>query len=189
MHRLCKAIVVPRRPVAGFDPRGAHRDRCGSLFLGQHAYFNMRAGTNERYSGLQARPLRSLLIVVIATVSLTASGQSPLPVNSTTTVSELLLPRNVVVPISVVNRFFRNITRGGYDRPELNCGWPVYGHKERDLRKYRQLEESDDLRGSVRELQVMRLRPIRKLSRRARLFRPLGQSPQRTSARTPLSEQ
>ena len=68
----------------------------------------MRAGTDERYSGLQARPLGSLLIVVIATVSL-ASGQSPLPVNSTTTAS--LLPRNVVVPISVVNRFFRDITR------------------------------------------------------------------------------
>ena len=68
----------------------------------------MRAGTNERCSGLQPRPFRSLLIVVIATVSL-ASGQSPLPVNSTTTAS--LLPRNLVVPISVVNRFFRDITR------------------------------------------------------------------------------
>jgi hypothetical protein len=71
----------------------------------------MSSRTNERHSGLQVRPLRSLLIVVIANVSQTASGQSPLTVNNTTTASESLLPRNVVVPLSVVNRFFRNITR------------------------------------------------------------------------------
>ena len=70
----------------------------------------MSARTNERCSGLQARPLRSLLIVVIATVSLIASGQSPLPANRTAA-SESLLPRNVVVPLSVVNRFFPKITR------------------------------------------------------------------------------
>lgn len=71
----------------------------------------MSAGINDRHSGLPARPLRSLLVVVIATVSLTASGQSPLPANSTTTVSDSLLPRNVVVPLGVVNRFFPKITR------------------------------------------------------------------------------
>lgn len=71
----------------------------------------MTARIKDRHSGLHARPIPSPLIVVIATWSLTASAQSPLPAKSTTTPSEPLLPRNVVVPLSVVNRFFPEITR------------------------------------------------------------------------------
>ena len=71
----------------------------------------MSARISERHSGLPARPLPLFLIVLIAALSLTASGQSPLPANSSTIASESLLPRNVVVPISVVNRFFPEVTR------------------------------------------------------------------------------
>ena len=71
----------------------------------------MSARISERHSGLPARPLPPFLIVLIAALSLTASGQSPLPANSSTIASESLLPRNVVVPISVVNRFFPEVTR------------------------------------------------------------------------------
>jgi len=68
----------------------------------------MSARISERYSGLPARPF---LIVLIAALSLTASWQSPLPANSSTIASESLLPRDVVVPISVVNHFFPEVTR------------------------------------------------------------------------------
>jgi hypothetical protein len=52
-----------------------------------------------------------VLIFLIGIIWLTADGQSPSPANSTTPVSESLLPRKVVVPISVVNRFFPEVTR------------------------------------------------------------------------------
>lgn len=71
----------------------------------------MSARISERHSGLPARPVPPFLLVLIAALSLTASGQSPLPANSSTIASESLLPRNVVVPISVVNRFFPEVTR------------------------------------------------------------------------------
>ena len=48
---------------------------------------------------------------MIATLSLTASGQSPSAANSSTIASKSLLPGNVLVPISVVNRFFPEVTR------------------------------------------------------------------------------
>jgi hypothetical protein len=71
----------------------------------------MNARVNNRHSELHARPLPSLLIAVIATLSLTASGQSPSAANSSTIASKSLLPGNVVVPKSVVNRFFPEVTR------------------------------------------------------------------------------
>ena len=51
------------------------------------------------------------LIVGIATLSLTAFVQSPSAANSSTAASKSLLPGNVVVPKSVVNRFFPEVTR------------------------------------------------------------------------------
>jgi hypothetical protein len=71
----------------------------------------MNARINNQHSELHARPLPSLLIAVIATASLTASGQSPSAANSSTIASKSLLPGNVVVSKSVVNRFFPEVTR------------------------------------------------------------------------------
>jgi hypothetical protein len=51
------------------------------------------------------------LIALIAILSVTASGQSPSAANSSTIASKSLLPSNVVVPKSVVNRFFPEVTR------------------------------------------------------------------------------
>jgi hypothetical protein len=71
----------------------------------------MKARVSNRHSELHGGPLPSLLIVVIATLSLTASGQSPSAANSSTIASKSLLPGNVVIPKSVVNRFFPEVTR------------------------------------------------------------------------------
>lgn len=70
----------------------------------------MSARISDRHNGLHATPIPSLLIFLIATLSLTAAGQSPSPANTGATASESVLPRNVVVPISVVNRFFPQVT-------------------------------------------------------------------------------
>lgn len=53
----------------------------------------------------------SLLIILIGIISLSADWQSPSPDKSATSASESLLPRWVVVPISIVNRFFPEVSR------------------------------------------------------------------------------
>jgi hypothetical protein len=52
----------------------------------------------------------AVFIVVIAALSLITDGQSPSPANSSMQASDSTLPREVVVPISVVNRFFPEVT-------------------------------------------------------------------------------
>jgi hypothetical protein len=53
----------------------------------------------------------SLLIILIGIISLSADGQSPSPDKSTTSASEALLPRKAVIPISIVHRFFSEVSR------------------------------------------------------------------------------
>ena len=62
-------------------------------------------------NGSQRTPIASLLIGVIGTLSLAAYGQSVPLGNGTTSASESLLRRNTVVPMSVVNRFFPEVTQ------------------------------------------------------------------------------
>ena len=52
----------------------------------------------------------AVFIVVIGALSLITDGQSPSPANSSMQASDSTLPREVVVPISVVNRFFPEVT-------------------------------------------------------------------------------
>ena len=52
----------------------------------------------------------AVFIVVIGALSLVTDGQSPSPANSSMQASDSTLPREVVVPISVVNRFFPEVT-------------------------------------------------------------------------------
>jgi hypothetical protein len=63
------------------------------------------------HNGSQLIPLPSLLIAVIGSLSLAAYGQSVSPGSGTTSASESLLRRDAVVPKSVVNRFFPEVTR------------------------------------------------------------------------------
>jgi hypothetical protein len=58
------------------------------------------------HSGSQLTRLAALLIAVTGSLSPAAYGQSPPPRNGTTSTPGSELPRKVVVPISVVNRFF-----------------------------------------------------------------------------------
>ena len=53
----------------------------------------------------------AVVIVVIESLSLSANGQSPSPAAGSAKASDSMLPRKVVVPISTVNRFFREVTR------------------------------------------------------------------------------
>jgi hypothetical protein len=52
----------------------------------------------------------AVFIVVIGALSPVTDGQSPSPANSSMEASDSALPREVVVPISVVNRFFPEVT-------------------------------------------------------------------------------
>jgi hypothetical protein len=47
----------------------------------------------------------------IEALSLTAEGQSPSPANGSAKASDLMLPRNIVIPLSTVNHFFPEVTR------------------------------------------------------------------------------
>ena len=80
-----------------------------------HSLMNMRTAMSGRISEaarrLELRLGTPVLILLIGIISLTAAGQSPSPGNSTTTASESLLPRKVVVPVSVVNRSFPELSR------------------------------------------------------------------------------
>jgi hypothetical protein len=55
--------------------------------------------------------LAALLIAIIGFLSSAAYGQSPPPRNGTTSTPGSVLPRTVGVSISVVNRFFSEVTR------------------------------------------------------------------------------
>jgi hypothetical protein len=62
-------------------------------------------------NGSQRTPIALLLIGIIGTLSLAAYGQSVPPGSGTTSASESVLRRNAVVPMSVVNRFFPEVTQ------------------------------------------------------------------------------
>ena len=62
-------------------------------------------------NGPRLSKFAAVFIAVIKVVSLTAAGQSPSPANASAKASESMLPREVVVPISTVNRFFPEVTQ------------------------------------------------------------------------------
>lgn len=70
----------------------------------------MNGGTNVLDNGSHLTRLAALLIAITGSLSLAAYGQSPPPGNGTTSTPGSVLLRKVVVPISVVNRFF-TVTR------------------------------------------------------------------------------
>ena len=59
------------------------------------------------HSGSRLTRLAALLIAITGSLSSAAYGQSPPPRDGTTSTPGSVLPRKVVVPISVVNRFFQ----------------------------------------------------------------------------------
>lgn len=61
-------------------------------------------------NGLTLAKLAAVFIVAIEALSLNANGQSPPPANGSAQASGSTLPRKVVVPISVINRFFPEVT-------------------------------------------------------------------------------
>ncbi len=71
----------------------------------------MSGRIREEAKKLELRLGTRLLIFVIGIISLTADGQLSSPANSTTSGSKSLLPRKVVVPVSVVKRSFPELTR------------------------------------------------------------------------------
>ena len=70
----------------------------------------MNGGVSKAAREFELRRGTSLLIILIGIISLSADGQSPSPDESATSASESLLPRNAVIPLTVVNRFFPEVT-------------------------------------------------------------------------------
>jgi len=62
------------------------------------------------HSGAHLTRLAAILVAITGSLSLPAYGQSASPGNGTTSTTGSVLPRKVVVPISVVSRFF-SVTR------------------------------------------------------------------------------
>ena len=71
----------------------------------------MSGRIGETHNRLEPRPARSLAIALIGILSLNVYAQSPSQSAAPTSASGSLLSREVVVPLSVVNRFFPEITR------------------------------------------------------------------------------
>jgi hypothetical protein len=61
-------------------------------------------------NGSRLTPLAALLVAVVGTLSLATYGQSSSSVSGATSTPDSLLPRDIVVPISVVNRFFPEVS-------------------------------------------------------------------------------
>jgi hypothetical protein len=61
-------------------------------------------------NGPRLTKFAAVFIAVIESLSLTANGQSPSPADHSAQASDSTLPRSVVVPIGVVNRFFPEVT-------------------------------------------------------------------------------
>lgn len=81
----------------------------------------MNARTSERHSGLHARPLPSLLIGLIGTLSMTAYGQAISPGAGSASASDSLLAREVVIPISTVRRLFPQVDQEATTGPHLTA--------------------------------------------------------------------
>ncbi len=71
----------------------------------------MSGRIGETHNGLEPRPATSLTIALIGILSLNVYAQSPSQSAAATSASGSLLSREVVVPLSVVNSFFPEITR------------------------------------------------------------------------------
>jgi hypothetical protein len=71
----------------------------------------MNGGISAMYSASHLTRLAALLIAITGSLSLAAYGQSSSPGTGPASTPASLLPRNVVVPISAVNRFFPEVTR------------------------------------------------------------------------------
>jgi hypothetical protein len=78
--------------------------------LANHQYTSVRGQISEMRNKPRLTKFAAF-IVVIEPLLLTADGQSPSPANASARVSDSMLPRKVVVPISTVNRFFPEVTR------------------------------------------------------------------------------
>lgn len=71
----------------------------------------MNGRIRDVYRGVRLTPLAARLIAVVGTLSVIAHGESLSSSSSTASASDSLLPRNVVVPIDLVNRSFPEVTR------------------------------------------------------------------------------
>jgi hypothetical protein len=60
-------------------------------------------------NGLRLTKFAAVFSVAIEALSLNANGQSPSPANGSTQASDSTLPRKVVVPMSMVKRFFPEV--------------------------------------------------------------------------------
>ena len=62
-------------------------------------------------NGPRLAKFAAVFIGAIEALSLTAEGQSPSPANGSAKASDLMLPHNIVIPLSTVNHFFPEVTR------------------------------------------------------------------------------
>jgi len=66
---------------------------------------------DDMRNGPRLTKFAAVFIAAIDALSLTAEAQSPSPANGSAKASDSMLPRNTVIPLSTVKRFFPEITR------------------------------------------------------------------------------
>src|SRR5947199_1642468 len=71
----------------------------------------MNGTISDLHTGLKLTWLTSRLIAVAGTLSLTAYAQSVLPASDTTSASASMLSRNAIVPLTVIDHFFPELTQ------------------------------------------------------------------------------
>jgi len=143
--------------------------------------------------------MKSWQTVLISTALLAAHGQSPSSGNATTSASDSVLPRQVAVPIGLVNRFFPEVTREtstgqnltAVDNPKATRS-VIYANSDSSKKvtiTVDQYVSSADTSSAYQEaVQKSRMVPgssqsPRRTSRRARLLEPRPRARRRTSVR------
>ena len=140
----------------------------------------MNGGVSKAARESELRRGTSLLIILIGIISLSADWQSPSPDKSATIASESSLPRKVVIPISVVNRFFPEVTQEASTGQNLTAvGNPkatrsvIYANSDSS----KKVTITVDQYASPSDASSAYQEAVQK----ARLFRALSQSPRRES--------
>jgi hypothetical protein len=88
------------------------------------ALLEMRRRMSETANTIGAKTVTRVVMALIGIVSLTTYGQSPSP--SSASASDSVLPRNVVVALKVVNRFFPEVTQEATTGQNLSAvGKPI----------------------------------------------------------------
>jgi hypothetical protein len=93
----------------------------------------MTTPLDETDLGSRLRRLTALVIAAVGTASMAVES------SSSSATSDRTLPRNVIVPLSAISRFFPDVVREASTSRNVMAAGKPQGHKDGDLRERRRL--------------------------------------------------